>query len=344
MKPLFQARPGEKGFSLVELMVSITIGLIILAAVSAMLVNSKKSYSTQDRLARVQENGRFAIQYILKDLRLAGYYGCADDLTTVNNQLNAAAGTAFDVDKPIEGYDSGGAQWYPSGVATKPTGMLTNTDSVLVRMLDPSTAVTITKEMPSTSAEIDVNTVAGFSLGDIIMITDCASSDLMQVTQVQAASIKLQHNGGGTLSPGNSSQKLSKAYGTSAKIMKYVTRRYYIRTGSSGNPALYRDTNWGSAEELVDGIEDLQILYGKDTDSDKIPNVYLKAGDAGLQTTADWSNVISVRIGILSRSVNQEDSDIDKNTYDLPGKTVAAQNDHNKRRVFVTTTLLRNLQ
>jgi type IV pilus assembly protein PilW len=98
---------------------------------------------------------------------------------------------------------------------------------------------------------------------------------------------------------------------------------------------------------MVDGIENLQVLYGKDTDSDGKPNIYLKAGDTGLQSEADWSSVRSVRIGILARTVNEKDTDVDSNTYDIDGDgttDVPAQNDRNKRRVFQAAVQLRNLQ
>jgi prepilin-type N-terminal cleavage/methylation domain-containing protein len=75
------------GFTLVELMVAVTIGLIILAAVSQIFVTSRLSYKLEENLARVQENGRFAMEFLSRDLRMAGYAGCVN----VNQALNASA-------------------------------------------------------------------------------------------------------------------------------------------------------------------------------------------------------------------------------------------------------------
>jgi type IV pilus assembly protein PilW len=103
------------------------------------------------------------------------------------------------------------------------------------------------------------------------------------------------------------------------------------------------DSNGGAASELAEGIEDMQILYGLDTDGDRQPNRYLRAGAAGLTTQTHWSNVVSVRVGILARTLDTKDTDTDTNTYDVNGKTVGPFNDRNQRRVFVSTILLRNL-
>ena len=92
----------------------------------------------------------------------------------------------------------------------------------------------------------------------------------------------------------------------------------------------------------------MHVLYGKNTDGivPKVPNVYLKAGAAGLQSATDWSSVVSVRIGILARTVNDKDTDIDSGTYDVDGdgaNDFTALGDRNKRRIFQAAVQLRNL-
>lgn len=352
-----------RGFSLVELMVALTIGLIILAAVSTLFVSSKQTYTTQDRLARLQENARFAMHFILKDLRKAGYFGCVSELTpgTINNTLNNKTDFAWNAQIPIEGvnniagaYGSPTGTWYPSANNVMPTNAIPGTDAVTVRMADSDSDISLNQEMPNESAVLKTSSINGLKEGDIIMVSDCASADIMQITQLNPADSHIVHDSGANnvLPPGNATQVLSKMYSPSpspdgTRIMKFVTRRYFISTGASGNPALFRQDNIAAAVEMVDGIENLQVLYGKDTDSDGKPNIYLKAGDAGLQTDADWSSVRSVRVGILARTVNEKDTDVDSNTYDIDGDGATdfpAQNDRNKRRVFQAAVQLRNLQ
>lgn len=343
----------SSGFSLVELMVSITIGLIILAAVSTLFVSSKKTYSTQDRLSRLQENARFAMHYLARDARMAGYFGCLDESTDVNSTLNAGYmyGPTSGGMIAIEGLENASGNWYPSAVASVPSQIKTGTDAVTIRMsADPaSTPITLTKASPPTSAVFDVSSTMGINDGDVIMIGDCASADLVQVTQTPSG-LKIQHNtGDNDPPPGNANKPLSKQYKNNAQIYKFIARAYYVRE-NAGVPTLYMQENSGAAQPLVEGVEDLQILYGKDTDAtpDGIPNVYLKAGEAGLVTTSDWSRVKSVRIGMLVRTLNDKDTDVDihqSTGYDVNGTNFPVQaNDKYQRRVFLGTYQLRNLQ
>jgi len=353
MKPFQHSAEMNRGFSLVELMVALTLGLIILSAVSMLFVSSKKTYTSQDRQARLQENSRFAMHFIIKDLRLTGYYGCVDEINpdTVNVTLNTPTGFVNNAQIPLEGLNDATGTWYPSGDTTLPPGILPGTDAVTVRSGDASSSIYIDDEMPNSSAELKVNSVAGLSVGDIIMVSDCSSTDIMQVTTFQSSSSMIQHNQSGGVTPGNSTQKLSKAYspstdGQGTRVMKFTTKQYFIATGASGNPALFRKDNNAAAVELVDGVENMQILYGKDTDGDKVPNIYLAAGAAGLQSTADWSGVVSVRIGILARTVSDKDTDVDTASYDVDGtglNNFTAPGDHHKRRVFQAVVHLRNL-
>jgi type IV pilus assembly protein PilW len=132
---------------------------------------------------------------------------------------------------------------------------------------------------------------------------------------------------------------LSKQYDTAARVYRFATRRYFIRYNANGNPSLYRDDNGAGTTELVEGIESLQILFGvTNSPPSGPPNQYYKANDVNL----NWANVVSVRIGILARTPNQQDADVDTRTYDVNGTVLGPFNDRNSRRVFMTTVSLRN--
>ncbi|BAV33246.1 type IV pilus minor pilin PilW [Sulfuricaulis limicola] len=368
MKSVAHNTEKMRGFSLVELMVALTIGLIILSAVSMLFVGSKKTYTTQDSLARLQENARFAMQFIIKDLRMAGYYGCIDEISpdAINSTLNGSSDFFYNAQIPIEGLNNATGTWYPSGETTLPTNIKAGTDAIAIRKADANSNLYLDQEMPNTSAVLKTNKtdpVTGaaititdlLSVGEIIMVSDCASADIMQITQLNTTDPHLVHNSGSSPLPGNSTQKLSKSYspsGNGTRIMKFTTVQYYIATGASGNPALFRKELNKTPVELVDGIENLQILYGKDTDSDRLPNRYLKAGDAGLQSATDWGSVVSARIGILARTLSDKETgkpketDLDTFNYDVDGdgtNELSNPGDHYKRRVFQAVVHLRNL-
>lgn len=360
MKSSYQHMVRTRGFSLVELMVALTIGLIILGAVSALFVNSKKTYTTQDSMARLQENARFAMQFLTKDLRLAGYYGCISDIApdSVYSTLNNSTAFAYNALVPLEGLNNATGPWYPSASTTLPTGIVPGTDALAIRVADSGSAITLTNEMSNNTDVLTVNSVSGISVGNIIMVSDCSSTDIMNVTAVDPTDLEISHATGAG-DPSNSTQSLSKVYSPSTgaggtRVMKLWTRQYFIRTGASGNPALFRQDNNNAADELVDGIENLQILYGEYTasppDPNKanwVPSIYRNA-----TAVSDWSKVVSVRIGILARTLsdpatgNPKETDVDSKTYDIDGDTTTdftpPAGDRFKRRIFQSVVQLRN--
>lgn len=340
---------SQRGFSLVELMVAVTIGLIILAAVSGIFVTSKSTYNTTDSLARLQENARFAVHYLSRDIRMAGFAGCLDDLLSISSGLNGSSNTSQILATPIEGLNDATGTWYPSTSIPLPTNIKSGTDAITIRSSEDLSGIEITKTMPNTSSELNVSAVTGLADGDIVMISDCTSADIMQITSVQSASLKIQHNPGGSLTPGNSTQVLSKQYGPgppASKLLKFKTATYFITVrATDGVPVLMMQENNGAAQELIEGVEDMQILYGKDTDAtpDGVPNVYLRAGQTGLTTSEHWARVHSIRVGLLIRTVAGKEEYTNSETYDVLGKSFTAPGDRHHRRVFTFTLQPRNL-
>lgn len=81
----------SRGLSLVELMVALVLSLVIGAAVLQMFLASKTTYSLQNAMARVQENGRFAVSFLASDIRMAGFMGCGNlNEITINVIANPA--------------------------------------------------------------------------------------------------------------------------------------------------------------------------------------------------------------------------------------------------------------
>ncbi len=96
-----------------------------------------------------------------------------------------------------------------------------------------------------------------------------------------------------------------------------------------------------ASEELVEGIEDMQILYGVDTSGSSEPDTYVNASDVG---NSNWDKVRSVRISLLSSSINEYGLEKDTQTYTLLDTTFDDSSDERRRRrVFTTTILARNL-
>jgi hypothetical protein len=234
---------------------------------------------------------------------------------------------------PVEGIDdaTSGAAWSPSGNTTMPAslwtaGAIAKPDLIAIRGVDTLSRLPVTTLMASMSGAITVTSTSGYTNNSVVLVGDCRSSNLVLVNVTNSTQ----------LTPAVS---LTRQFDTFATVYRFSTRTYYIRLNNNGVPSLYRNENGGSTVELVEGIESIQILYGLAAPPNVQPSRYLKAS-AMLAT--DWPNVVSVKIGILARTPNTKDTDIDNNTYNVNGTVLGPFGDRNVRRVFTATALLKN--
>ena len=363
-KMLRATQPGSPiaGLTLVELMVAITIGLIILTAVARLFVTSRSTYTLQEGLARVQESGRFAMEFLSQDIRMAGYAGCNANLPSSqigNLVASATSATSFNPDG-IAGYkhtcttSCTGAlsEWSPGLTSVYfPSGSgeiqpIAGSDVVVIQRAD--TVSTHLTENPSPNAVnvkiVDTTALAGMIGGnDILMVSDCKGADVFRATGVSSGSGKVNI----THTSGNTNNNFTHSYGNDAELMRLVTRIYFIgrRNNDSNNPpALYRK-ELGSGgvlvtQELVEGIEIMKLIYGEDTDTPKngVPNIYRTNPSSVL----NWRQVLTVRVGLLVRTPATVDQENDTRTYDLAGITVGPYNDKYRRRAFNSTVQMRN--
>jgi len=337
-----------RGLSLIELMVAMVIGLILLGGVISMFITNKRIYTEQDEMGRLQENARFAMQMLIEDIRMAGYAGCADEVDEVENRVNGMTDDdeLLSFQNAVEGVDEAdpaspsNSPWEASDSEDQVVNMVAGTDAISVRYLDP-TGIQISSPMPNVSAELKVTPVGDLlSDGDIIAVSDCESADIIQLTNVQTGSNHLQHNAGGGTTPGNATQALQKKYNTDAEVLRFVARRYFIGTGAGGGPSLFRLENQdAAAQELIEGVENMEILYGEDTvGNDFIAETYVDAANV-----TNWDNVVSVRLWLLFRTVDETFSNpIDTRTYNMAGVNFDPADDHRRRRVVTNTIQIRN--
>lgn len=72
---------SQRGYSLIELMVAITLGMLLSLGIATLFTNTNNTYRSQDAIARLQENGRFAVSRMVDDIRS----GFAQPLSTAVN-------------------------------------------------------------------------------------------------------------------------------------------------------------------------------------------------------------------------------------------------------------------
>lgn len=218
------------GLSLVEMLVALVISLFLIAGVIQLFIGSKQTYRFHDALSRVQENGRFALEAMARDIRMAGY-------------------------QPVGGTAT------ITAIKDPRTNLSTGTDQVIVAWSDNG-----------------VNT---------------------------------------------------------------VTRTYSLATGASGKSALFLQRETGTPQELVEGVEQMQIRYGVDTTTpnpDHVPDSYVAASGVG-----DWSQVVSVRIHLLLASVEENIVTTNQTVTFPPGSgTSVTVSNRRLPQIFSTTVGLRN--
>ena len=321
-KPL---RGIQTGFSMVELMVAMVLGLLLTAAVLQTFISLKKTYEFQSEFSRIQENGRFAIEFLSKDIRNADFWGCnGSGLGTIQNHLNNTASSAYSFAQGVDG--SNGAAGANTALDSPDTLILRGAGDFGVNVVD----------VPATpSADLKVSDGSGLEEEQIVLVSDCSNGEIFQITNDPTTGgtsnfDNVVHNTGGTEVPGNATKTFQKIYGTDAQVFSAKHISYTVAAGTSGENVLLRN-----GDEIVEGIENFQVLYGEDTDSDGSPNYYVPADQV-----SDMDDVISIQVLLLIRSLRDNLTDTPQGVS-YNGATLLPS-DRRIRKVFSTRVALRN--
>ncbi|MBU2571929.1 MAG: PilW family protein [Gammaproteobacteria bacterium] len=337
-------KASQTGMTLIEIMISLLIGAFLLGGVLQIFVNTKQTYRMQEGLSRLQENGRFALEFLTHDIRMAGYLGCISRSATITNTLNDPSNYLYDFTIPVQGseWDDANSTWDPLE-DTSITSPLNGSDIITIRRVNPNGAIVSQHPggNPPGSADLKLSSNPGLNDCDIVIVSDCEAAAVFQITNFNAANNNnVVHNTGNVCpapGPGNATQALGKSY-EGGELFLAQTISYYIRTNPNNQPALYRRINSEDAQELVEGIEEMHIRYGVDTNGDGTVNQYIRA-DA-VDAAGIWNTVASVRISLLALSIddNLTAQPVD---YTYNGATVTPA-DRRLRRVFNSTIAVRN--
>lgn len=337
---------SQRGFSLIELMIAMTIGLIVLAGVGYLYLESRQAFRSMDNLSRMQESARYALDTMARDIRMAGYRGCASSNVTLGNTLNTSSATAYNFDVPINGYDAAGAVWSPAlpadtgGLAD--LSILAGTDAIILRgAFGGGTTVTA---QPGSSAVVKVMAPNDFAPDDIVMATNCTLATVFQITNPYGKGDETVVHNTGTGSPGNSTKDLAGIF-VGGELIEMQTKSYFIRESASSTAANKRYSLWqfdnhkptggDNPAEIAEGVESMQIQYGNDADSDGAVESYTTA-----DAVADWKKVAAVRISLLVAG-NDDNVASSKQKFNYDGIPFTAD-DFRLRQVFTTTVGVRN--
>ena len=292
----------QMGLSLIELMVAMLISLILLGGVLQVFLSSKDMYRTNTAVARVQEAGRFATEFIAFDVRQAGYKGeCLSEPSTHLKLTNASTDikNAYSTTPAIQGWDNSKPVFFAAADAT-----LANTDSFIVKYAGDGLEFEAngTNNANAQSLTVDASTTA--YAGHIILLGNSTGCDTFQNTNNNNASAF--QKAGGNVEPGNINQDWSQSYNGHMTAHVLRSHTYFIRENPGRLPSLWRRvlSPQPEMEELVEGIIDMQVTYGIDKNGDRLADEYVKAGTNNLTASGvgDWEKVVSARISLLAVS------------------------------------------
>ena len=337
----------QRGMSLVELMVAMGLGLFLITGVVNVFLSNKRSIQVETSLARLQENGRMALDMLVSDVRNAMYLGCSSTRPNLKVMSSGATYTA------IQGFERHKVGWKPALPAGFNTvGKRARRGSDVLRLqraaiigdgLAPSVDVAA-----GDSAVSVAKNPGCLKQGDQVVIASCASAHLFTITNKPACGNSATSF---TLTgAGNDLASISPGYTTSAEIFQFFDTTWYVRDtrrkrldGDIAVYALGRHQNGGAWEEMVEGVEYMQILYGQQLAGGNMR--YVPASDAAL----NLARVVSVRIALLMQSFEPILESSDSRAYQVldqsigsAGTTYTHGGDRSLRRVFTTTAMLRN--
>jgi type IV pilus assembly protein PilW len=312
--------------TIVELMVSMLLGLLLMAAMVSAYLNASRHFAYEEQMARMQENGRYAMRLLSREFSMAGFYGgmpssVGISAVPVGTDCSADA-WALDAANPLDMVNDYAGLSAPVSQHRK---VFTCLDSAALALHSDIIAIKRTAVEASLLRGVPAPT-----------LTSSAAQVwyLRVVSGIAPEWERLPPND--LRSPG----KAMPALNYWEAISRILFIRNYSETRGDGIPSLCMETLAGNALTarcLVEGVENLQVEFGIDTDEDGVPNRYVEA-----PTTVQIRNTVAVKIHLLVRSIVSLPGHRNSSSYRLGAQVVSATHDAYLRRVLSTTVLLRN--
>lgn len=322
--------PYMRGFSLIELMIALLLGLLVVGSALAIFVSNSRTYKATENLGRTQESSRVAFELMSHDLREAGTTPCGNRSNAVSSVLNNTGTNWYDWSHALTGVL--GNQDFPGGLPIRGNNKddrVDGTDGLVLHTATPGGVKVSTHNPAGTFTTVGAH---GFKVGDIVVVCDYLRGSIFQVNTVTPPST-LTYALGGPNPPGNANINLGGCletectatsdytYGSNAVITRLSATRWYIGvngsiTGATGcsdprNCSLYlQNVQEGSVttpEEITRGVTNLQLSYLLNTNkayyqtrvvapADDYLAVPNDIGDPIAVTDDEWSRILALRL------------------------------------------------
>lgn len=335
----------QMGLTLVELMISVALSLLLLSGVMVLFASNKTTYRMQEGLSTVQETGRYALTMMKRDINTAGYAGCLSSSDQLRPVLLASSPlssiTEYSEGRMVAGEND------VSGLVIESEPVANGTDVLRVRgPLDSAVFYLDTAIFPVGTLVV-AGDASAFAVGDYLVISDCVNTEIFKASSVSVTAgppsfTTIGHDGSQNIRGGSFQTKLD---GNSV-VARVSSHTYFISdsswTNSSGAAvrSLYRATGDGSPEEILQGVEDMQVTYGIDSNGNGDADSFLDAA-----SVSDWTQVVSVHVSLLVNSVDDASDTPANYVYSPVGSNPiapASSTDRLMRQEFTALVTARN--
>lgn len=351
---------SNRGFTLIEFMIAITLGMVLIGSLMQVLVNNKQIANTETSLSRVQESGRFVMNLFMSDIRKIGYHGCSDP-----SKMEVTV-MADDLDKDfsenvLRGFEvSGDGSFTPnldvddklkviegSGIAQARAG----SDVIQLHYSDKTGGKLTESTGNSANIKVDKNPT-GLSQNDFAVVANCKQAHIFKISNVTNGNGNGNGNNDVTLTHGgnsNTPHKILPGYTTGADLLSFKSVTYFVgntgRFTNGGTPvfSLYRMLGASATpEEMIEGVEYLQVLYGENLSSGHVR--FVPADTLNL----DMESVVAIRFSMLIQDFEITQTEVDTITYSLLDQRIGPDGSFNHnggrslRKPFTATAQLRN--
>ena len=316
-----------RGFTIIELLIALALGLTLSAAITKIYIQNNVSMQQDEQIARLQENARYALKLLSREIGMAGFAGGTPDQSTLT-PVAIATGCAhdtwnLDLTTPLDfinDAEAGSAMTTEAGVTitcSAPSDLVDETDIISIKRT------------------ADRATLENGTLASNVATTD-------NQWYLRLADNRSNKNWVNVAS-GAAIESSDASAGSDVDYWAFFHKIYYLRNvDDSGEdvPTLCAQVLQGSSlseECYVDGIENIQIELGLDLDGDSTPDIFKSN-----PTIAEMADTVVVRLYLLARSPNEIGGYTNNKTYYLGSTTIANPDDGYFRRVYSTTIQIKN--
>ena len=321
------------GLTLVELMVSLVLGLLLLLALMQVYLSFSRSGGAVQADSALMDDGRAVTESLSRSLRMARYWGCPG-LQASTVTIHHQAGTDdLDRSPAVQGLSVKGVFGIEGGASPDELHVRHAEDGGVAGM-----QTTLQADVTLDSADwqhhpIQVPAGHGFQPGDVVSLNDCRQADVLALSAVQAQQLYYQ-----------GCAACARSYLQGAFVTRVRRTRFFVAQGGDG-PSLFEQVNGGTPRRLARGVEDMQARYGLDTDGDGVVNRYVDAAAVDQLCVSEannrcWERVATVRVALLLRT-SADGISQGAQTYRFDGQSRTAT-DRRLRREFLTVVALRN--